>query len=156
MNLLCNTDAKIHIILLFQYYKPHFVYKNLYLYLQVFQNHNLKPKNNLHPLSTSNFNLKNHFPTPQNTNFKMKFVFPTQWKPNSKLKCHFHTERKSFLKKISSFRTRRKSARELTNYLLTPKMWRLWEVIWKSTPSDWGNSTMPSTLTLWTARWTKP
>ena len=120
------------------------------------QNHNLKPKNNLHPLSTPNLNLKNHFPIPKNTNFKMKFHFPTQWKPNFKLKYHFYTEWKSFLKKISYFRTRRKSARELTNYLLTPKMWRLWEVIWKSTPLDWGNSTMPSTLTLWTARWTKP
>ena len=77
------------------------------------QNHNLIPKNDLHPLPT----------------------------PNFKLKYHFHTERRSFLKKISYFRTGRKSKRELTNYLLTPKMWRLWEVIWKSTPLDWGNST---------------
>ena len=116
------------------------------------QSHNFKPKNNLHPLPTSNLNLKNHFPTLQKPNFKMKFHFQTLWKPNFKLKYHFHTGRRSFLKKISYFRPGRKSERELTNYLLTPKMWRLWEVIWKSTPSDWGNSTMPSTLTLWIAR----
>ena len=48
--------------------------------------------------------------------------FPDTQKTEFQIEMSFYTERRSFLRKISYFRTRRKSERELTNYLLTPKM----------------------------------
>ena len=62
------------------------------------------------------------FPYTSKHEFQNEIPLSDTMRTNFKLKYHFHTERRSFLKKISYFRIGRKSERELTNYLLTPKM----------------------------------
>ena len=76
------------------------------------------------PSSTPNFKsqLEKPFPDTQKPEFQNEIPLSDTMKVKSQIEMSFYTERRSFLKKISYFRTGRKSARELTNYLLTPKM----------------------------------
>ncbi len=66
--------------------------------------------------------LEKPFPDTQKPEFQNEIPLSDTMKVKSQIEMSFYTERRSFLKKISYFRTGRKSARELTNYLLTPKM----------------------------------
>ena len=72
------------------------------------QNHNLKPQKQ--PSST---------PNPKT---QLEKTFPDTPKHEFQVEISFSYRKKVISQKISSFRTRRKSERELTNYLLTPKI----------------------------------
>lgn len=76
------------------------------------------------PSSTPNFKsqLEKPFPDTSKHEFQNEIPLSDTMKVKFQIEMSFYTERRSFLKKISYFRTRRKPERELTNYLLTPKM----------------------------------
>ena len=76
------------------------------------------------PSSTSNLEsqLEKPFPDTPKIEFQNETQISDTMKAKSQVEISFSHRKKVISQKISYFRTGRKSERELTNYLLTPKM----------------------------------
>ena len=101
----------------------------MYFYTSVYGNSILltpKPQSQSEkrPSTTLNpkYQFEKTFPDTPKPEFQNEIPLSDTMKVKSQIEMSFYSERRSFLKKISYFRTGQKSERELTNYLLTPKM----------------------------------